>query len=702
MKSPLSWRFILRVIAVISCLVSIAWIIREPHHFNPWLALIAGMGMFAGSFIVSDKPIRIAQISEEQIRARDRRNRAAMLKLVNEIWVNGVLNKSLHNAVLIELGLEERKDAVYHPDRPWDMVLQTTDKPNRVLPPGTRIVDVFDDVGQALLILGKPGSGKTTTLLQLARQTISRAEENPTQPIPVVFNLSSWINPAQSIADWLIDELNTKYNIARKIAQPWVENDQLLLLLDGLDEVAEQKRDACVGAINKFRREHLVQIVICSRTAEYESLATSLKLNSAICIQPLKKKQISDYLDKFGGGLAALRNMLQDDEPQQELSRSPLMLNIMTLSYQGASAEELGQLDTIEARRNHLFNKYIDRMFTRVARTKSRLYSRAKTIKWLSWLAEKMSRHAQSVFLIERMQSTWLETWAQERQYANNAMLIVGLISGLLIGLIAVLIGELIGRPMRWLIVGPIFGLIAGLVWGRSRQKIETVESLKWSWKNVKMGLILGLIGGLIWGPIFGLIAGLIVGLIGGLTGWLIVGLTGGLIFGLTGGLIVGLILGLIFGPIWGAFVSGLSYADVKERIVPNQGIGQSIRNSVIVLLAVIIGLLPIAALLASLFVVLGTNVGLDSTIVKVLVGAPFLAVAFLGFFFAFIEYGGLAVIKHFILRFILYRNGYLPWNIVRFLDYATERIFLQKVGGGYIFIHRLLRDHFASLNQSQ
>lgn len=97
MKPPLSWRFILRVIAVISCLVSIAWIIREPHDFNPWLALIAGMGMFAGSFIVSGKPIIIAQISEEQTRARDKLNRATMLRLLK--------NSALPFLLLLLIGL---------------------------------------------------------------------------------------------------------------------------------------------------------------------------------------------------------------------------------------------------------------------------------------------------------------------------------------------------------------------------------------------------------------------------------------------------------------------------------------------------------------------------------------------------------------------------------------------------------------------
>ena len=57
---------------------------------------------------------------------------------------------------------------------------------------------------------------------------------------------------------------------------------------------------------------------------------------------------------------------------------------------------------------------------------------------------------------------------------------------------------------------------------------------------------------------------------------------------------------------------------------------------------------------------------------------------------------GGKACIRHFTLHLILYRNGCIPWNYARFLDYASDRIFLQKVGGGYIFIHRLLLEHFA------
>jgi predicted membrane metal-binding protein len=66
------------------------------------------------------------------------------------------------------------------------------------------------------------------------------------------------------------------------------------------------------------------------------------------------------------------------------------------------------------------------------------------------------------------------------------------------------------------------------------------------------------------------------------------------------------------------------------------------------------------------------------------------------------LSFGGLACIQHIVLRFLLWRSGQLPWNLPRFLDYAAERILLRKVGGGYIFMHRLLLEYFAALDESE
>jgi hypothetical protein len=59
---------------------------------------------------------------------------------------------------------------------------------------------------------------------------------------------------------------------------------------------------------------------------------------------------------------------------------------------------------------------------------------------------------------------------------------------------------------------------------------------------------------------------------------------------------------------------------------------------------------------------------------------------------------GGLAGLRHFLLRALLARTNLFPWRSIRFLDDAARRILLYKDGGGYRFIHRLLLDYFASL----
>jgi hypothetical protein len=58
---------------------------------------------------------------------------------------------------------------------------------------------------------------------------------------------------------------------------------------------------------------------------------------------------------------------------------------------------------------------------------------------------------------------------------------------------------------------------------------------------------------------------------------------------------------------------------------------------------------------------------------------------------------GGFACIQHLALRLTLWRSGAMPWNYAAFLDEAAERLLLRKVGGGYLFMHRLLLEYVAA-----
>jgi hypothetical protein len=51
--------------------------------------------------------------------------------------------------------------------------------------------------------------------------------------------------------------------------------------------------------------------------------------------------------------------------------------------------------------------------------------------------------------------------------------------------------------------------------------------------------------------------------------------------------------------------------------------------------------------------------------------------------------FGGANVFKHLLLRPVLGCGHYLPWSLIRFLNHSANLVFLRRVGGGYMFIHR-------------
>jgi len=177
-----------------------------------------------------------------------------------------------------------------------------------------------------------------------------------------------------------------------------------------------------------------------------------------VLLQPLTPQQAEEYLAGAGAELSAVRETLRRDITLQELAQTPLMLSVMTLAYRDISVEDLQPLDMTETRSKHVLDTYVQRMFERRGREKR--YSLGQTIRWLRWLAQKMSQHSQSVFLIEQLQPSWLSARAQRRWYFIGSRAI----SGLVLGLPSVGIG--------W-VAGGIGGLVVGLI---DRARFERSE----------------------------------------------------------------------------------------------------------------------------------------------------------------------------------------------------------------------------------
>jgi len=239
---------------------------------------------------------------------------------VEEYWVDGVLRHSLHNEVLISLGKQQMDQAV---NAPWKYTVEVSDAVNSAPQEDRDISAIYDTTG-LLLILGEPGSGKTTTLLDLARTLLDRARDDIKERVPIVLNLSSW-KKKQPLAEWMSSELSEKYRIPRKIARSWIQHDYLLPLLDGLDEVKITLQPDCVAAINAFIEQFNPSgLVICCRLNEYRWLPERLKLNGAICLEPLSSEEVSKYLASGGSKLAALREAVNSDPVLQGTCLAPL------------------------------------------------------------------------------------------------------------------------------------------------------------------------------------------------------------------------------------------------------------------------------------------------------------------------------------------------------------------------------------------
>lgn len=246
-----------------------------------------------------------------------------------------------------------------------DRRLQIDGEDCGILDPNKMLIETFgrDDIGGKLLILGAPGSGKTTALLSLAEQLVCGALAQPKTVIPVLFELSTWRDDKQSIHDWLIEQLYDLHggNRKRKIYEQWLERQILLPLLDGLDELGLERQKKCTDKLNEFAKKYS-QMVVCCRVKEFETVNIKLhNLRGAVCLQPLSDGQIEAYLHSIhrselwsamqtNPALQALLETTPEGDPG--LLRVPLFVRLTADVY---------DINEPISSKKYLLEKYIER-----------------------------------------------------------------------------------------------------------------------------------------------------------------------------------------------------------------------------------------------------------------------------------------------------------------------------------------------------
>jgi hypothetical protein len=226
-------------------------------------------------------------------------------------------------------------------------------------------------------------------------------------------------------------------------------------------------------------------------------------------------------------------------------------------------------------------------------------------------------------------------------------------------------------------LVGGLLGLLTADLFGAKKAQIQPVEALVWARVPMRRRVIASLLGGALGGLVAG---GMEVASLAFLrsSSWQAY---------FPASVLAGGLLGMAIGGSIGSFSRHM--LEKSSFVKPNEGIRRSLRNGLILGLPiglVLGGLLP---LILALWLIPGDLA--DGLLWCFPLG---LLVALI----LFLLNGGYACLQHVVLRFILYRRGVMPWHYARFLDEAADRLLLRKVGGGYIFIHRLLLDYFASM----
>ncbi len=630
---------------------------------------------------------------------------------VQRFWIEQVLETSIGEHERIVVGREERPGMVRHP---WAGEADLAPMPSRKpVPEDEGLLATFERMGDALLITGAVGSGKTIALLQLARLALERARHDPSAPVPVVLPLASWSERALPLERWIGSEIRTRYFLPRRLAGEWLEGGRLLLMLDGLDEVRASRRAGCIEAINRFRRElPLTALVVTCREDEYASAGVQLELDGAIGLLPLTASQVS----------ASLPPPPPQSGGMQQLVTSPLLLALARRVLVAEASPTVPALfrqlvrDSLGAERSD--------------------YDEGEAVQWLSQLARAMLQRSRTVLAVEELQPSWLATTSRRAAYVLLTRLLLGLgiglstasffafaahrfdfvvpvVSDALMGALglAVLDSFLLGRARAGgstaayaifvcltvdlsvlafhaargagaLFAAPLlhallFALIVArpLATVRFDRDVRAVEALTWSWPNALRGWM-G-IGALTW-------------LL------LVVGRTTGLWPARSASSFFSTLPNSFFFALVPALLFGLEPGAVEGKTRPNHGMWLSARNA-----ALSGGLAFIGSAAGVLAGALARTAGWLGTVrflgADLQPGLPLLA-ATIGWFvpLAALRFGGIDLLKHGVLRLLLWLQGFCPLRFPRFLEYVTRRGLLRRAGGGYLFFHSTLMSYLS------
>jgi hypothetical protein len=616
----------------------------------------------------------------------------------------------------------------------WSTILRSPDRePPSLNGAFESIADVFrvEGLPSRMVVLGGPGSGKTVLaqwltvrLLKPAPDGAPSSDVEPADLVPVLLPLSAW-DPDVDLNDWaaaqmvrtypwLGEQIQVRGGAGRTLAGQLLEQRRVLLVLDGLDEIAPDNRLIAFKKLADAAQLNQPIVVTC-RTTEYALIVFAagkpLPRTPVIRLDPLPLEAVRTYLteadDHYSPRFRVLLEKIADlpGGPLAEALRSPLALSLATTVYQSQDHDpgEIADCDDPQEILQRLLKGLIAAVYTAtvgdrkgVGEPQSVDRARRSLVKVAEYLGPDSQR--QNI-------DWWRLPDDVPKAFVGGVVgTFVGCLLGVALGLAAATrFNEHVG-----VLMGAVFGVVAGVIAGitSSRPGDPRAVELKPRWNYwrfvgcVTVGLAVGLTSAYADHRAGGLVPGLITAGVAGPVCAIpcVIAFTWkpGVTAGITSSVVLGLSSGLSKGnghPVWSGCAAGVVFAvsawvfvglfqPAKARLVVNpQSLYDRDRA----------GSLTVAGTAGTAFgVVYGVSLGPLFAVVALtaLTVTVSLTVSMWGVFN--------------VCRVWLAAEGMLPLHALAFLKEAHDRGVLRQVGGSYQFRHIGLKEALIASQSEQ
>jgi len=223
-----------------------------------------------------------------------------------------------------------------------------------------------------LLVLGKPGAGKTTFLKSLTVKCIQPEEEFFADLVPLFVTLGEFAKRANEtswdLLDYLARELAKQSKECEANAKEILVEGRSLVLLDGLDEVPPEDIEKVIDAVRDFGYG-INRLVITCRTQSHQELEGFTDVEVA----DFTPEQVDRFVENWfnivdSGTQASLAPQLQqqlratENKTIAELTVTPVLLNLICAVFRA----EQGNLPN---KRFQLYEKGMRHLLERLKRT---------------------------------------------------------------------------------------------------------------------------------------------------------------------------------------------------------------------------------------------------------------------------------------------------------------------------------------------